>query len=151
MYSQDYDQKLPTTIIEGKTVGWVEALSPYTESMQIFQCPSVKNDWQPNPNLPGFTDYWMNRNLSGRNRAELDNQQQIILSGDGDGDGDSPESTASYAINQLPSSLSGSSAKRHLGGANYAFVDGHVKWLKPAQVSPLSPSKKHPVYTFSIQ
>ena len=149
MYSQDYDQKLPPAIIDHKTVGWAEALSPYTESMRIFQCPSVQNNWQRNPNLPGFTDYWMNQNLSGANWAELNNLQQIILSGDGDGD--SPESTASYVINQLPSSWLGAPATRYLGGANYAFLDGHVKWLKPRQVSQLPPSKKHPVYTFSIK
>ena len=152
MYSQDYDQKLPPAIIGNKSVGWAEALSPYTESMRIFQCPSVKNDWQRNPNLPGFTDYWMNWNLSGTNQTELNNLQQIILSGDGDGD--SPESTASYSIIQVPASWKTSTyspAKRHLDGANYAFVDGHVKWLKPEQVSQLPPSKKNPVYTFSIQ
>lgn len=152
MYSQDYDQKLPPAIIEGNTVGWSEALSPYNEGMRIFQCPSIKNDWQLNPNLPGFTDYWMNRNLSGANQAELTNLRQIILSGDGDGN--SSESTASYTVNQLPASglfSLGSPAKRHLGGANYAFLDGHVKWLKPEQVSQLPTSKKHPVYTFSIQ
>lgn len=31
-------------------------------------------------------------------------------------------------------------AFRHHGGANYVMVDGHVKWLKPDQISSQSPS-----------
>jgi prepilin-type N-terminal cleavage/methylation domain-containing protein/prepilin-type processing-associated H-X9-DG protein len=40
--------------------------------------------------------------------------------------------------------------KRHNGGANYAFVDGHVKWHKPEQVSagfcPPGADGKHPSF-----
>jgi prepilin-type processing-associated H-X9-DG protein len=28
---------------------------------------------------------------------------------------------------------------RHLGGANYSFVDGHVRWLRPEELSDESP------------
>jgi len=115
------------------------------------------------PDQPGFTDYWLNSNLAGVRESEggsfftgknkkISNPEQIITLGDGDGK--SPQSTASYSIDQIPESWrtsSDSPAKRHLDGANYAFLDGHVKWLRPAQVSQLPPSKKNPVYTFSIQ
>jgi prepilin-type processing-associated H-X9-DG protein len=30
--------------------------------------------------------------------------------------------------------------KRHLEGANYAFADGHVKWLKPDAVTYADPA-----------
>ena len=154
MYSQDYDEKLPPVIFPGKTVGWVNGLQPYVKSYWIFQCPSEKNPMQniSMPHKSGFTDYWMNSNLSGIEETNIPFSNEVIISGDGDGG--SSESTASYSIDQLPeywrTSLH-SPAKRHLDGANYAFVDGHVKWLKPEQVSQLSPSKKNPVYTFSIQ
>jgi prepilin-type processing-associated H-X9-DG protein len=81
----------------------------------------------------------------------------------GDGDGNSPQSTASYAINHLPASWlqsANSPAKRHLGGAHYAFADGHVKWL-PSNLKPvpdsdgsinrylLSPDQKKLGFTFT--
>lgn len=151
MYSQDYDE-LPPAIISGQTVGWAMALQPYNHSYSIFQC---RNQWHsfseaPQPDQPEFTDYWMNSNLSGIKDEKLHNPNQIILLGDGDGN--SPASTASYAINRLPLlwlTSSDSPSKRHLDGANYAFVDGHVEWLKPNQVSQLPTSKKHPIFTFS--
>jgi prepilin-type processing-associated H-X9-DG protein len=34
----------------------------------------------------------------------------------------------------MPSNME--SAQRHNEGANYAFVDGHVKWLKPDALCP---------------
>jgi prepilin-type processing-associated H-X9-DG protein len=179
MYTQDYDNKFPLAIVPDKTVGWANGLQPYLESTQIFHCPEEEYAQQnilivdmikqffggssaadkkviPAPDKPGFTDYWLNHNLSGLYWNKLGtvyfaNEQIIML---GDGDGSSPQSTASYSIDQLPESWKTSTyspAKRHLDGANYAFVDGHVKWLKPEQVSQLSPSKKNPVYTFSIQ
>jgi len=179
MYAQDYDNKFPLAIVPDKTVGWANGLQPYLKSTQIFQCPEEENEQQdilivdmmkrlfggsalthqnviPAPDKPAYTDYWLNRNLSGLdiNKLKLpasEDEQVIML---GDGDGSSHQSTASYSINRLPESWRTSSyspAKRHLGGANYAFLDGHVKWLKPEQVSQLPPSKKNPVYTFSIQ
>lgn len=150
-YDQDYDQKLPPAIIHDQTVGWANALQPYLRSYAIFQCPVEKNPMQkfPQPNQPGFTDYWMNSNIAGlEDKKVIDPSQLIML---GDGDGASPASTASYAINRLPSSwlqLPVPPMTRHLGGANYAFADGHIKWLEPNQVSQLPSSKKHPVFTF---
>jgi len=184
MYSQDNDGKLPPAIFPGKNVGWAMELQPYLKSYEIFQCPLEKwnddhasmtveirnffrsisgasHEETPQPYRPGFTDYWLNSNLVGVTEGEADfadksgkinYPEQIIMLGDGDGQ--SPQSTASYSLNQLPpiwKTSSDSPAKRHLGGANYAFLDGHTKWLKPGQVSQLPPSKKHPVYTFSIK
>jgi len=154
MYDQDYDDKLPPAIFPGKTVGWANGLQPYTKSYALFQCPLEPYNQQkynslatkiriltgiyphhekaPAPNQPRFTSYWLNSNIAGlADKDVVDPSRLIIL---GDGDGNSPESTASYAINHLPSAwiqLPDSPAKRHLGGANYAFADGHVKWLKP--------------------
>jgi prepilin-type processing-associated H-X9-DG protein len=154
MYNQDYDDKLPRAIFHDKTAGWVNSLQPYIRSYTLFQCPAEENPLQkfPQPDKSGFTDYWLNSNLSGINPNHIQHREQIIFLGDGDGG--SSASTASYSIDQLPESWRTSAtspAKRHKGGANYAFADGHVKWLKPAQVSQLPTSKKHPVYTFSVK
>ena len=152
MYSQDHDEKFPPIIFSDKTVGWANSLQPYLETAQIFQCPSEKHERQDSPYLPGFTDYWMNQNVASMKRENLDNVVATILLGDGDGD--SPASTASYAINHLPASWlqsSDSPAKRHLDGANYAFVDGHMKWLKPKQITQEMPAKNKDIYTFRLK
>ena len=153
MYSQDYDDKLPPAIFPGKTVGWVNGVQPYLMSTQIFQCPSENNfPSKTAPNQPGFTDYWMNRNVSGIDIEKIPVPKEVIILGDGDGN--SPESTASYAINKLPASWlqsSDSPAKRHLGGANYAFADGHVKWLKPEDITQKRPQKDNDIYTFRVK
>jgi prepilin-type processing-associated H-X9-DG protein len=47
----------------------------------------------------------------------------------GDGDGGSSASASDYNR-----SNTGGGEKRHLDGANYAFVDGHVKWLKEEKI-----------------
>jgi prepilin-type processing-associated H-X9-DG protein len=187
MYAEDYDENLPPAIFPGKTVGWADGIQPYIKSYPILKCPREKyqddhssltveikrffgidssnsQEENPQPDKAGFTDYWLNRNLSGVNennfgkRGKLSSNknvsypEQIIMLGDGDGK--SPQSTASYSIDQLPvlwRKSTDSPAKRHKGGANYTFLDGHVKWLKPEQVSQLPTSKKHPVYTFSVR
>jgi len=152
VYSQDYDQKLPPAVISTKTIGWAEGTRPYIENSRIFQCPSEHHERQDNPDSPGFTDYWINRNAAGVKLQNFKDKAETILLGDGDGG--SPESTASYTINQLPASWlqsSDSPAKRHLGGANYAFADGHVKWLKPEEISQSPTSQRAVVHTFSVK
>ncbi len=37
-------------------------------------------------------------------------------------------------------------AKRHNGGANYLFVDGHVKWYKPEQISANANTGNRPAF-----
>jgi len=121
MYKEDYDDQLPPAIFPGKTVGWANGLQPYLRSYGVLQCP-FENYYQEyslaaklqrhllaqappkhkvsQPNEAGFTDYWMNRNLSGIGFETIHYHDQIIMLGDGDGS--APESTASYAINRLP-------------------------------------------------
>jgi len=151
MYDQDYGEKLPPAIFHNKTVGWANGLQPYLKSYDLVQCPIEKNPLQkvPQPNQPGFSDYWLNSNIAGLEDKKIMAPVQLIMLGDGDGG--SPDSTASYAIDRLPASwlqLPVPPMTRHAGGANYAFADGHVKWLKPFQISQLPSSKKHPVFTF---
>jgi prepilin-type N-terminal cleavage/methylation domain-containing protein/prepilin-type processing-associated H-X9-DG protein len=35
-------------------------------------------------------------------------------------------------------------ATRHLDGANYAYLDGHVKWLNPSRVGPVFTAQQNP-------
>lgn len=52
--------------------------------------------------------------------------------------GDGNWNTARNSIRGLPKDWKQMPADlwfwRHMGGANYAFADGHVKWLKPENI-----------------
>ena len=124
-YVQDYDEKHPITTTEQ---GWFGALQPYLKSEQIFRCPQEKVRGQDN-----LTDYWFNRRLAGVSERNIMETTSSFLAGDGE-----PSDNPNVSLQLLPplwASKAGSPARRHLEGANYAFVDGHVKWLKPQSVT----------------
>lgn len=139
-YVQDYDERYPP---DGATAqnGWALTIQPYVKSEQALQCPSETN---PAPGgttaearamTPGFTDYYYNYNLgAGFNQAQLTYISNTVLLGDGSGF-DLPPSGANYSRSLLPL-LGEAGPARHLDGANYAFADGHVKWLKRNAVRP---------------
>ncbi len=102
-YAQDYNEKMPVATT------WIDTMMPYIKSEQIFRCPSI-------PDPKGF-GYAMNFNLSRRNLAEIPSPAQTILFYE-----TTDLERNSYGIGEEP-------AFRHLNGANYAFADGHVKWL----------------------
>lgn len=153
MYMQDYDEKsVPVSASSDASTGygWAGLLQPYIKSTQIYQCPSERHllgeAATPAPTSPNYTDYWMNRRVSRLSLAEAESPFQTILFGDGDGG--SPNSTARYNLDALPSSWrynSKSPARRHLQMGNYAFLDGHVKALLPASVT-MAPLKQMSKY-----
>lgn len=140
-YVIDYDEKYPPAAIGGSGVsppdsnkaqvpsfGWADAVYPYLQSSQAFQCPSEKTPAAESPHETGYTDYYFNRNLSRRRKADVNNPANTILFGDGN------TGNAALALNDFP--LGSPAMKRHEGGtdhyeagANYAFSDGHVKWF----------------------
>lgn len=135
MYVQDNDQIYPPVLTEDDgSNGWSWELHKIAKSEAIFQCPSENSDESEGY----FTDYWMNSKLLGLRESEVNVASVTILIGDGAGraagyskpsedpDYGNWEPNADYAI-------------RHLGGANYAFADGHAKWLPPGSVSLTAP------------
>lgn len=103
-YREDYEGALPPAET------WSDALQPYTKSNSVFNCPSV---------LKGQSyGYGYNLNLSKKSAAR--NWNTVAL----------------YETSTLRRNAYGtgeSLAFRHLGGANYAFADGHVKWFPKNQ------------------
>jgi len=152
-YEQDYDERMPPVSTPNKNLGkdgfgWAGVIQPYIRSTTVYQCPSEKHPAldSPDPTKPNYTDYWMNTRASGLEIARMMSPSQTLLAGDGDGG--SPNSTARYNIASLPASWrtkSGSPARRHLDMANYAFLDGHVKLLKPTAITmaPLAQMSKY--------
>jgi prepilin-type N-terminal cleavage/methylation domain-containing protein/prepilin-type processing-associated H-X9-DG protein len=158
MYVQDYDEKFPlnyanddgvlptafnpTTTNAGdpdKDKGWAELLQPYLKSTQIFQCPSETNGpASSTSNSTGYSDYVGNfydiNAYTGYVGMVSPAQTGLVT------DWYSTTSEASLMYNYLWSNAitadTGQSDQfhRHLGGNNFLFADGHVKWLKPDAV-----------------
>lgn len=135
-YSQDYDERMPLVAVHdaaigpGRPLGWADALQPYLKSRAVFQCPSqADTDSSLLPNENGYTDYWHNAQLAGVVRASLRNPATLLLIGDGNDGTDA--TNARYSLRELRTAWqhADAPAMRHMDGANYAFADGHVKWI----------------------
>lgn len=100
MYSQDYDEFLPPA----RT--WMAATAPYLRWANSFTCPTVAKN-----------GYAMNINLSSGNIWFDSNTVKTVLLYD-----TTRAIPNAFGVGQDVSS-------RHQGGANYAYPDGHVKWL----------------------
>jgi prepilin-type processing-associated H-X9-DG protein len=139
-YSQDYTGKLPVA-----RIGWANAIQPYLKT-QSLGCPSDTHapSFLVNGQLgvysltsSGFYNgYWYNANLSGVTKTALAFPQATLLLGEGNDGTDVKD--VRYSKTSLPSAwLNDYSAPcwHHSGGANYLYTDGHIKWLKPDQVT----------------
>lgn len=163
-YQQDYDERLPPVSsssaaqLEMATAahherlyyGWADALQPYLKSTQLYQCPSQEDASDADPLHPGYTDYWFNRNLSAYRSNKLRQPNRTMLLGDANnGLDDIGKTDARYSLAFFPPlwfTVNTTPPYRHLEGANYAFADGHVQWLKPNQFQTLSGV----YYTFKV-
>lgn len=154
MYAQDYDELLPNEQYtmpggDGNTylvdACWRSVIYPYVKNAQLFICGSHRPDtstyalfdgryngqkmrgsyaindaYQDAPHPPGPPQ---NRSL-----AEIWDASSVIFLVESDG---APDDTLPAANAQYPWAPTGAWSRRHNDGANYAFVDGHVKWMKP--------------------
>ncbi len=147
-YTQDYGGQSPLLAVTGNTgttysppYGWADALQPYLKNTQLYQCPADEHKSTNDSGKSGFTDYWYNSGVAGREARKFALPAQTIFSGDGNDGGDLTD--ARYNLPGLPATWindTKSPLYRHFGGANYAFLDGHVKRLTPAQISNASPA-----------
>lgn len=142
--------------------GWGDMLLPYIKNIQIFQCPSEPTapgtnigptGAAPDVRFPNFSDYYFNSALIGMHVAWFTAPSLTVLLGDGTpGNAHNrfdgclnyyADQTVGGNVGPLPDGCSApgsfitnmDAAGRHLDGANYAFVDGHVKWLKGSIIS----------------
>lgn len=145
-YTQDYDEKFPCRYT-GSTalgyIGWASLAQAYMKSEQIFQCPSETTP------PGGFTsatavDYYYNYSLGasylppptyelvdGVKESAVNFPSNTILNADSDTGYDRVSHFTAPGGNGGTPSAEIAASKRHLEGANYSFVDGHVKWLRP--------------------
>ena len=134
MYAKDHNDEWPRVQNNGLSLGWADGIQPYLHNVLV--CPS-----EATANIGiaasqrGFTDYWMNRNLSKRKISSLQHPSIVLLFGDGNDGIDNSDAT--YNLNAFPVRWLNSRKSpmfRHLNGANYVFADGHIRWLKPDEM-----------------
>ena len=148
-----------TAFSTGNGQGWSMIVQPYVKSTQIFQCPSEPNGVATNYLNPAdsqWSDYFYNRYMTGYKNgdtsaaaftggssiADLSYASNTIMLGDyltlhsasthtGNSDMLSnlpcTDGTPGPGLNRTDQT---NPSQRHLEGANYAFADGHVKWMK---------------------
>ena len=136
-YIQDYDECYPPLAVASSGY-WAGSLQPYVKSWQVFQCPTDGTA------APTTTDYFYNARLAAVEESKVVEASVTLLFGEGSGD-----QLTLYHLSQLPAAWredERSPATRHLDGANYAFADGHVKWLKPEQITLAPPSRNQPTF-----
>ncbi|BCM93755.1 hypothetical protein IAD21_05646 [Abditibacteriota bacterium] len=130
--------------------GWAWDIQPYVKSTQIFKCPSdtVPGTWPSGPLVQqatvGASHYAYNRNV-GFKDAIANNQvsvQQAALGyvsntvllfhfpSVGTGGSTTGACIGTPAVRASMNSGTTGRALLHMEGNNYAFADGHVKWLK---------------------
>jgi len=139
-YLQDSDEKFPPVDV-ARSGNWAGSLQPYLKSWRLFQCPVASYSKEK------ATDYFYNARVAQTKEKTFAFPAQTILLGDGRAD-----SQTNYALSELPlnwRSDENSPVWRHLDGANYAFADGHVKWLKPQKIKASAPADG--VTTFAIR
>lgn len=111
MYSNDWDERLPPP------ERWSEAVLPYLRDRKLLACPSV-------PKLS--CGYALNRALGGDVFPKLQRPPEVVLLF---------ESDRGWNAAGGPEALV--EEPRHAGGENFAYADGHCRWVKEEDISRL--------------
>jgi len=139
MYADEYDGRIVPARVSGAPagyfgIGWPILLQSYLRNEKILICPA-----DPKPTIAAGTyglecSYGINYDLamvggynnSSLRRSDITSEESCILF---------MEIVSRQRHLSMSYALHGFSrlATRHRGGSNYAFCDGHTKWLRPQQ------------------
>jgi len=163
MYMQDNDGFLPLTRHASPLAGWLESIQPYVKNRGIFRCPSDASNigWAqtqaefeaPSP-VKRLSSYYTNAWLAGSrgygNDAAVQHPASVIYVAEspddslsdhfhpmcwGETDPEMPDCTRSQFAWDIDKGETREIAlRRHNGGSNYIYVDGHAKWRTWRQV-----------------
>jgi len=149
MYAQDYDECLPRyragNAQPACSIRWWQQLEPYTKSKAVMGCSSAPTV----PDLNCCPSYGCNVNhvmicagaAAGRSMSVFSRPAQTVAIADSGrfGTCNGPEAAESAGFPCIYcdqgdgcayNALYGAISRRHGGGANFAFLDGHVKWAR---------------------
>ncbi len=160
-YTQDYDEKYPTrggdTGIAAGDMGWRQKLQPYAKSVQLFVCPSNTAGSSSTPAEPAIAgvapaiqpSYLANERVFGQADNGNWNKATSIAAVN------SPATRIGVAEGNVTAGWRGQGVlggtnhggpyfvddgfAGHLNTANYLYLDGHVKSLRPmATMTPVN-------------
>lgn len=135
-YSQDYDEKMPLherADVSEADGWWLAMVQPYAKSTQIGFCPSDSSVTASSPLSYINVSYGYNYvYLSGVALAAINTPAETLIFTDKDAPPGSGTSVR-YVIHQSYAPYAPTA--RHFDGANFAFVDGHSKFMRlPGEV-----------------
>ena len=159
MYSQDFDGNLFPYKYWGTGTSEMEVLQPYIKNTQIFRCPSSDQNYKSPANCDADPTHFyctsygfpyvaasdpylaalMNINWGGSVTildAVPEPSRTCLLAEVMAGSPSAPSTHGWPKFSARSATLTSTSpaafvvTDRHMEGANYAFIDGHVKWLK---------------------
>ncbi len=150
-YSDANDETMPLTFADFNPTNntwepangekaWVEALQPYIQSTQVFNCPSDTSVATSSATTSN-TDYAYNAALAfgaggarlPRITAEITHPATTVLlleAVPGDATLSAPAALNKTGPMTGANAFTNTKLTRHLGGSNIAFVDGHAKWYQ---------------------
>lgn len=162
MYASDYDSRLPQPRtyydVNGNIVDWEYILIPYTRSWQLGNCPSfgdrrgsgcAAGDWH---NIPGVGDlggiicgYAFNTQLYNLKDSAIEAPAETIIICDSNCKVIPPDGRMNFPGTPYPSTYYHNGVWRaHNDGANFAFCDGHVKWMNSLKYYLWTPAQDPP-------
>lgn len=160
-YTQDYNEHMPLIVVSSASIadnpstkrnessyyGWADALFPYVKTTSIYHCTDYAHgNGSPDKLLPlarDCTDYWLNGRVAGTELSEFRTPASTIMLGDGNDGGDMTDARYNYSMLPAPwLNDKNSPIYRHHGGSSYCFMDGHVKYIQPGEISTTSAKPK---------
>jgi prepilin-type N-terminal cleavage/methylation domain-containing protein/prepilin-type processing-associated H-X9-DG protein len=130
MYGSDHDDKLPLEWYPGGG-GYPQELQPYLASYSVFICPSHRDAVGTSYGMPAWTA-WMAMWHGAASLAGADRPATTFLLAENWSSWYSTRDPVHWPSPWWPEQ-NNVAWTRHNGGANYTFVDAHVKWLTRAQ------------------
>ena len=146
MYTQDYDETLPT-LEHGGHQGWIDQIHPYTKNHDIRRCPSDSRFSAAGRR----TSYAVNNSMDGISMATVTAPASTIYAAEQadlrTSDHYHPASWGgadNFAWNNgKPTELAW---RRHSEGANYSYLDSHARWNRFESTFSLPAVNQHRIY-----
>jgi prepilin-type N-terminal cleavage/methylation domain-containing protein/prepilin-type processing-associated H-X9-DG protein len=149
-YTQDYDENLPLTSFPVASNTWTDTVQAYVKNRGIFRCPSDNSPFWKDPANQRLSSYFLNAWMAGSNGfgnlAAVGSPASVIYLAESAENttprdhfhpfywGTPAEQTSGFMQNQTWDPVNNETRefalRRHQGGYNVIFMDGHSKWVQ---------------------